>query len=448
MSIPDPDPQLAAKLHRRWRGMGALLFMVFYSLFFSAHLELSKTTIVLKDHIVFDAKTAAVLTDLTAPAEDAGALGTGASSSFLLLHRSPVRWFTSLWTFFERDERTAKRHAVGTLQSIAGAMAVVFLYHLLLWSGLNTWNAVMFASVLGCTTAVLVFTAIPQTQIFSMLGLTAMLAAMARGRRAHWWEFSAAAFYSVLCSHWNLIPVTILAVVRGVWRWRMSNSYKPLPAALGSVALLILFALGGMMLQGWLYPRSNKTDVFDVAKSSWQTLHQVKERAPSTPWLMRTQDVFVTNVVAPAASMLDETSAAERKSRRTVTLVDEEWFVLDFRHAVWAAWLLLLLLGFTGLPAAAEHAGVATGALLVLGWQVLFYGALEDPGQRLLHSALWTPAVVVIVGLGVGRALDKFKMLGVPVAVLLLAFVIAQGTRNWSFIHEIAAQLRVLPASL
>ncbi|MBL9130387.1 MAG: hypothetical protein JNG86_04260 [Verrucomicrobiaceae bacterium] len=446
MPFPDPDPQLAAKLHRRWRGMGALLFMVFYSFFFSGHLELSKTTVVLKDDVVFEADTAAVLTDLTAPAEDAGARGTGEASSFLLLHRLPVKLLTALWATFEQDERTAKRHAVGTLQSITGALMVVFLYHLLLWSGLNTWNAVLFSAVLGCTTTALVFTAIPQTQIFSMLGLTAMLTAMARGKRARWWEFSTAAFYCVLCSHWNLIPVAILAVVRGVWRWRASNSYKPLPAVLGSVSLLVVFALGGMMLQSRLYPRSSQVDAFDVAKSSWSTLHQVRERASTTPWLMRTQDVFFTNIVAPTASMLDESNAAERKSRRTVTLLDEEWFVLDFRHAVWAGWLLLVLLGFTGLPAAAEHAGVATGALLVLGWQVLFYGALEEPGQRLLFSAAWTPAVVTLVAVGVGRALDKFKTLGVPVAVLLLAFVIAQGMRNWRFIHEIAGQLRVLPS--
>jgi hypothetical protein len=84
--------------------------------------------------------------------------------------------------------------------------------------------------------------------------------------------------------------------------------------------------------------------------------------------------------------------------------------------------------------------------LLLLGWQVLFYGALEDPGERLLQSAAWTSAVVTLTGVGVGRALEKFSTFGVPVAVLLLAFAVAQGTRNYRFIHEIAEQLKLSAA--
>lgn len=45
---------------------------------------------------------------------------------------------------------------------------------------------------------------------------------------------------------------------------------------------------------------------------------------------------------------------------------------------------------------------------------------------------------MALTGVGVGCALDKFRTLGVPVAVLLLAFAVAQGTRNYRFIHEIA----------
>lgn len=443
MPVPETDPKLTAKLHRRWRGMGALLFTAFYSFFFAGHLELVKTTVYLKDGVVMGANAAAVQADLTLPGADAGSKGTGTASSFLLVHRIPVAVLETGWRPFSKDANEAKKMAVGTLQGIAGALAVVFLYHLMLWSGLSTWNAVMFAAIFGFSTTATVFTAVPQVQIFSMLGLTGMLTAMARGKRAQWWEFSAAALYSVLCSHWNVIPVAILAVSRAVWRWRTSDSFKPVPAVLGSMSLLILVATGAMMLQIWWYPKSSQMDVFDVAKSSMTTLHQAKERAAVTPWVSRLQDVFFTNILAPTPTMLDQSKALERKTRRTVSLVDEEWFVLDFRHAVWAGWMILMLLGLTGLPTAAEHAGVATGALLLLGWQVLFYGALEDPGERLLQSAAWTPAVVAITGVGVGRALDKFKTLGVPVAVLLLAFAVAQSTRNYRFIHEIAEQLRI-----
>jgi len=443
MPIPENDPKLTAKLHRRWRGMGALIFAVFYSFLFSGHFDLLKTTIYLKDHVVLATDTAAVFADLTAPIADAGTHGTGAASSFLLVHRPLVSVLTLALTPGSDNELAAKKHAVAMLQAFAGAMMVVLLYHLLLWSGVNTWNAVFFAAVLGCSTTTTIFAAIPQTQIFSMLGLTAMLTAMARGKRAAWWEFSGAALYCVLCSHWNFIPVTILAIVRGVWRWRTTDSYKPLPSIFGSLSLLVLVALAGMKLQGWIYPHSSQMNYKAVAASSWSTLHQACARASSTPWLVRTQDAFFTNIFAPTATMLDDSTAKERQTRRTISLVDEEWFVLDFRHVFWAAWLILVLLGLTGLPTAAEHAGVATGALLMLGWQVFFYGALEDPGQRLLHSFAWTPAVVTVVGVGCGRCLEKFKSLTVPVGLLLLAFVIMQGTRSYQFMAEITNQLRI-----
>ena len=103
--------------------------------------------------------------------------------------------------------------ALASLQAIAGAVMVVFLYNLLLWSGLSAWNATLFAALLGGSTTAMVFTALPQPQIFSMLGLTAMLAAMARGKRARWWEFSMAAPYSVLRSHWNVVPVLIPSLI-------------------------------------------------------------------------------------------------------------------------------------------------------------------------------------------------------------------------------------------
>ncbi|HBJ82904.1 MAG TPA: hypothetical protein DDZ88_03315 [Verrucomicrobiales bacterium] len=57
--MPDDDLKQAAQLHRRWRGIGPILFAIFYSLFFAAHLKLEKTVVYLKDDVVFAANTAA-----------------------------------------------------------------------------------------------------------------------------------------------------------------------------------------------------------------------------------------------------------------------------------------------------------------------------------------------------------------------------------------------------
>lgn len=446
MTASEADPKLASKVHRRWRGFGALLFVVFYSFFFSGHRKLMNSTVYMKDGVVMGAAAAAVHADLTLPDADAGSKGTGEASSFLLVHRAPVALLESCWQPFSQNAGEAKKLAVGTLQSIAGALAAVFLYHLLLWSGLGIWNSVMLAAVLGFSTTATVFTAVPQVQVFSMLGLTGMLAAMASGEQARWWEFSASALYSVLCSHWNLVPVAILALSRAVWRWRTSDSFKPVPAVVGSMSLLILVASGAMMLQSAWYPKSSQMDVVAVTKSSMATLQQARERAAVTPWTSRLQDVFFTSILAPTPTMLDQSHAQERSTRRVVSLVDQPWFALDFRHAVWAGWLLLLVVALAGLPAAAGHTGVATGALALLGWQVLFHGSLEQPGERLLDSAAWTPLVVALTGIGMARALARFKGLGVPLAVLLPVFVMVEAMRNQRFIQEIAEQLRLSAA--
>jgi predicted ferric reductase len=126
MSVPESVLKVTAKLHRRWGwlGMGALLFTAFCSFFFAGHLELVKTTVYMKDGVV--------------PGADAGSKGTGAASSFLLVHRIPVAVMEAGWRPFSKDAVEVKKRAVGTLQGIAGALAVVFLYHLLLWSRLST----------------------------------------------------------------------------------------------------------------------------------------------------------------------------------------------------------------------------------------------------------------------------------------------------------------------
>lgn len=444
MTAPEADPKLASKVHRRWRGCGALLFVAFYSFFFAGHRQLMNTTIYLKDGVLMGTAAAAVHADLTLPAAEAGSKGTGEASSFLLLHRVPVALLEACWRPFSQNVGEAKKLAVGTLQSIAGALAAVFLYHLLLWSGLGIWNSVMLAAVLGCSTTATVFTAVPEVKVFSMLGLTAMLAAMARGEHARWWEFSASALYAVVCSHWNLIPVAILAMSRALWRWHTSDSFKPVPAVVGSMSLLILVAAGAMMLQSAWYPKSSQTNALAVAKSSMTTLHHAKQRVAVTPWRSRLQDVFFTSVLAPTPAMLDHGKEQERSTRRVVALVEQPAFALDFHHAVWAAWLLLLLVALAGLADAAGHPGAATGALALLGWQVLFHGSLQEPGEGLLHSAAWTPALVALTGIGMARSLARFKGLGVPLAVMLPVFVLVEALRNQRFIQEIAQQLRLL----
>lgn len=435
--MSDDDLKQAAQLHRRWRGIGPMLFAIFYSLFFAAHLKLEKTAVYLKDDVVLSAKTAAFFTDLTSEPAEAGSRGSGQGSGFLLLHHHPARVLAVVWLLFSDSPGAAARHAVAVLTSAAGALTVVLLYLTLMCCGVARLRAVLFASVLAVSTAVGLFAALPQLQIFSALGLMAALAAVARGRAAFWWEFPAAAFYACCCSLWNVIPVLLLVLVGVVRDCRAGGSVRPLFSGFISAVLLLLVALGAMKLQSWAYPGSGAVSTAAVLSESMGTLNQASRQAADVSWAARMQDVLFANVIAPsvtAAEMADS-------GRRVFTLAEEHWLEMDVQHGIGAVWLLLLLLGLIGLPWAMRSNATAVAALLFGGWLVLFYGSLEVPGERLLYSALWTPAVIVLVGLGVEQPLRRWSWLQWPVMAVLGVFLVLQSGHNGLFIAEIAKRI-------
>lgn len=435
--MPDDDLKQAAQLHRRWRGIGPVLFAIFYSLFFAAHLKLEKTAVYLKDDVVLSANTAAFSTDLTSEPAQAGARGSGQGSAFLLLHHHPARVLAVLWLLFSDSPGAAARHAVAALTSAAGALTVVLLYLTLMCCGVARLRAVLFACVLGVSTAIGLFAALPLPQIFSALGLMAALAAVARGRAAFVWEFPVAAFYACCCSLWNVIPILLLVLVGAVRDSRAGGSVRLLFSGFISAALLLLVTLGAMKLQGWAYPGSGAVSPAAVLSESMGTLNQASRQAADVPWAARMQDVLFANVVAPTVTVPEKTDSG----RRVITLAEGRWLEMDVQHGIGAVWLLLLLLGLIGLPWAMRSSATAVAALLLGGWLALFHGSLEAPGERLLHSALWTPAVIALVGLGVEQPLRRWSWLQWPVMAVLGVFLVLQAGHNGLFIAEIAKRI-------
>ncbi len=432
--MPDDDLKQAAQLHRRWRGIGPVLFAIFYSLFFAAHLKLEKTAVYLKDDVVLSANTAAFFTDLTSEPAQAGARGSGQGSAFLLLHHHPARVLAVVWLLFSDSPGAAARHAVAAMTSAAGALTVVLLYLTLMCCGVARLRAVLFASVLGASTAVGLFAALPQPQIFSALGLMAALAAVARGQAAFWWEFPAAAFYACCCSLWDVIPILLLVLVGAVRDCRAGGSMRPLFSGFISAVLLLLVTLGAMKLQSWVYPGSGAVSPVAVLRESVGTLNQASRQAADVSWSARMQDVLFANVIAPTVSTVES-------GRRTVTLAEGSWLEMDVQHGIGSVWLLLLLLGLIGLPWAMRSNATTVAALLLGGWLVLFHGSLEAPGERLLHSSLWTPAVITLVGLGVEQPLRRWSWLQWPVMAALGVFLVLQTGHNGLFIAEIAKRI-------
>lgn len=403
--MPADELKQAAQIHRRWRGIGAVLFVVFYSFFFSLHFKLEKTAVYMSDGSWPALKSASVFNDLVLPLEHAGSKGTGKGSAFLLLHHPPARLLVRGWTLLTGSESAARRHAAGTFTAGAGAMMVLLMYQALMWAGLARLRAMIMAGILGCSVSVMFMAMLPQPLIFSALGLTAVLAVVARGRSARTWEFPAAAFYAMCCSPWNLIPVFLMGAISAAPAFRGRGFVRPIFGLLGGGLVLAALVLGAMKLQIVLYPHT-VVDGSALAENWKQAL------------------------TLAADQTLDKSTLAYALSSG-VALPD--WVVSfakgPFPMIIWG-WRFLLLMAALGLIAAVRRSAVPlVAALMALGWCVWF-GALEF-GDVQTPQALWMPFLIFVVALGLEAYARHSAYLRWPVAMLqgvFLAFLVLHNT--------------------
>ncbi|MEZ5387104.1 MAG: hypothetical protein R3F13_16470 [Prosthecobacter sp.] len=433
MSAPPQDELAqAARLQRRWRGLGGVLFMLFYSVFFAAHMELAGTSLYLQDGVLAGAPTASFVHDLTAQGVKAGSGGAGENSAFLLLHHTPIRLLTAFLTLVAENATTAGRHAVAALTAGVGALTLGMLYQALLWCGVGRWRAFLFASLAGTSMALMLFSGLPLPQVFSALGLTAAMAAVVRGRSGRWWEFAAAALYSTCCSLFNLVPLLLLAVVRVVDQWRISGSLRPVMLLPVNLAALLLLTLSAMKVQGWLYPHSSQTSITAVVQKAAQGIPPALRRLPEVNWAETGRQAFLTNVIAP--ELANDVDPAAGSHARKVVLKQGADVALDFRHPLQSAWLLLLLVGLLGLPSAGR--GAPTALALIVG-SLGFVATLPGQDAFWAQAPLWTPALVFLAGIGIEQHVKRWKILGLPVALLVLGLLAALCLHNARFVAEL-----------
>ncbi|MCA1963488.1 MAG: hypothetical protein LDL31_06040 [Prosthecobacter sp.] len=417
-----------ARVIKRWHGLGALLAAAFYSLFFSAHLKFQDTPIYIRDGILFGAQTHSVFQDLTTERSGDHSRISTLHPAFTLIHQPATQLLTKGWELLGRPRVEASRHGVATLTCLAGALAVVMVYHTLLWAGLPGLRAVLLAAAFGAGTCAWIMAPLPETWLFAGTGAAAMAAVTARGNLARPVWHLLAAVYAISCFIGNLIPCLILALTRCAQDRTQFGSFhaRPLLTVLGAITLT--FALANVQRQ--LYPHSaplprSWQDVLAL-RSDW---HASAETAP-----LLAREIFVSNIVAPA-----EFTAVPDKSRSRIVLNEARWSSLGLQHGLSAGWLLLLALALAGIVWRAQMDPLALGLISALAWSVLTVSWYGSEDRLLVHASQWTPLVVVLAGLGLERALQHWRFIATPVTLFLAVFVCALITRNWLFINEIAA---------
>lgn len=412
----------------RWRGMGAMLAIAFYSLFFSAHLKFHETPIYIRDGLIFGAKTQTVFKDLTAGRTEDHRGISALHPGFLLLHQPAAQLFTQGWQTLGQDVSSARKHGVAVLSCIAGALAVVMIYHTLLWAGSATLRAVLLAMIFGASTCVWIMSPLPEVWTFAGLGIVGLIAVTARGSLAHPAWHLLASVYAISCFVGNIIPCLIMATTRCAQDYQQEARFNPRPLLITLIAITLSFGIANV--QRVIYPASTP---LPQSFQEWQNLNTGWEASRETQALVA-REVFVSNIVAPPF-----VTTEMEVSRPKVVLSLPLWQMLDLRRGVSAGWLLILAIAFAGLVWRAQIEPFTLGVLGVLMWSIAAISWYGNQDTLLLHACLWTGLVVIAVGLGLERALTHWVALTSPLTFFLAIFLSAQITRNWIFLQQVAA---------
>lgn len=418
----------------RWRGMGAVLAVAFYSLFFATHQRLVDTPIYVQNQLLFGAETHSIFTSLSAERQGDHSQIRAEHPAFTLWHHVPAQLLTEGWQRLGLGSIHAQKHGIALLTCLAGALTVVMVYHALLWSGAGTLTSILLATACGAGPCLWLTAPLPEVWIFAGLGVAALAAMTARGPYSPWWLHLLVATYAMSCFVGSIIPVFILALVRCARESSLHQRFVYQPLLIALAAVTLTFGLAN--LQRVIYPLSaplpSTLAGWKMEEATWSRDRQNAGRVA--------REVFLTNIVAPQTVLAQPNPA--QPNQRQITLAEADWTRLNLEKGLSAAWLLLLALSFAGLIWRAQLDPFALGIIGIIIWNIAALPWYGSPDKLLIHACLWTPAVVIAAGLGLDRSLEHWPKLRIPVIFLLIAFVTAQITRNWMFIEEVLKQLK------
>jgi len=323
------------------------------------------------------------------------------------------------------------RVAALVLTSAAGAVSVALFFALLRrWLGPGLL-ALLWAAVFGLSSSQLVFGSLPETFVFSGLGLLAVgLVAADPARSAAARLAAAVACFGMALSN---LGAVFLVRAEGVWTrgWRAAVWAG---ARLSVATLAVTVPLAAVQL--WIYPRTVPFyAVTGVARDDHLSIYRPDSLGEG---VQRLADVAahlaLFNLAAPRLSVLD---------------AGGEWPTVDFPAASWGAlrasglphalgWLALLGVASAGLWRGSASLPVPARALLL--WLALHAVLHSFFGLSLfLYSCQWTFAVVALLALGLARWAGESASRRRLEVGALLALLALQAWSNAAFLADLLA---------
>ncbi len=406
------------------------MFLGFFTFYLLAAQTLRTTPVFDRLDVFFESDSRRVWKDMVGER-----LGNHSHSSghpnFVILHQ-PVGWSLSRllkeWGL-EVKKAEADKTAAQLMTSAGAAGVVVLFYQLLLTHPLPRHRAVLFSCVLGFSTVQMVYCAIPETYIFSALGLTAAAWLAARRRVGGvWWHVAAVYAWSALTT--NIVQLGILAMAgQGCGPWRVWVRRGALTIGV-STALMIALNLA----QTLIYPKS---DLFFLPQSIARQTHWVawdRLLAPVDHIRILLQHQWLTNVIAPEPVKIMN---AFRPTWPTASVEAGTWDMFAPAWPLFAAWCVVLAGAAAGLfTRRSMHSPLILASLAILAFYSCFF--LVFGHDRFLYSALWTPTSVFLIAIGWELHLERRPAFAKALVVLMAVLITGQAWHNWHFLMKIA----------
>ncbi len=411
----------------------ALPYVVLATFFFSLYQvtgnKLKLSEMYERNDVFFRTDTYRAFRDMTG-SRDGKKGRTSVHPIFVLAHQPIGSAATDFYrNTFRLKKYDAVRRASILLTSIAGTGVVLLVFATLRAMGLTAWRGFLFAAVLGCTSTQMFFSSVPETYIFSALGLAAVAwVGTRRNVGESWWQVSAVYAAGNLTA--NLAPISLWCMAR---HWQGFNKLgRVLLRVVLTVILTIVLLMLLSLLQKVIFPNS---ELFFIPSSVtnesgwlyWDNLFK-------TPWdtlRILLQHQWLSNIIGP------EPVLEFFNGKPMASIEQGAWAVFRPAWPLFALWGVLLATAATSLFRKETYSHPFVACLACLAFNFVFHSVFGN--DRMLYAADWTLYSVIAVAWGLEVFVRRIPKLSHVVTVVVAVFLVAEVVHNLNFLDKCQA---------